>query len=110
MWAPTTLEAAIKSVLFLAALIVLAGYTAAVAYAGVRVGRAREARDRNGVDPKWARQCEDFVREVVTPPATEAALNDMVVLPEVLRAKGRTLLYEAPGAAERRQRLRVLGY
>lgn len=107
---PTTLEAAIKTVLFLAALIVLASYTAVIAGAGVRAGRAREAAARNGISPQWAKRCEDFLHAVVSPPQTEAELDDMVVLPDPVKEAAKKLLYEAPGAAERRADRRRRGY
>lgn len=97
--------------LFAAPFVVLAAVVLVSGWVGVRIGRAREARERQGVDPGWADNCTDFVREVVMPPVVGvAAIEDIVVLPEKLRDQGRKLLYAAPGAADRRRERRRTGF
>lgn len=95
-----------KVFVFLAPFIVAAALALAAGWVGAGIGRAREARERNGIDPQWARQVEAYIADLVMPPATLADLNDLVVMPDAKRDAGRKLLYAAPGtAAERAERL-----
>lgn len=96
--------------LFVAPFVVLAAVVLLSGWVGVRIGRAREGRERQGIDPRWAVAAEDFARQVVAPPASSADLDDLVVLPVGLRDQGRKLLYAAPGAAQRRLDLRRRGF
>jgi hypothetical protein len=102
-------EAQIKTILFLAALIVLASYTWLWFWLGKKSGKALEAAARKGVDPKWVEQVEHYIADLVHPPASAADLDDMVVMPEEKREIGKKLLFSAPGASARRTERRA-GY
>lgn len=90
--------------IFLAPFVVLAAVVLVSGWVGSKVGRAREAALRQGIDPKWATAAEEFVRECVQPPTDLTAIHDMVVIPAKLRARGQQILFTAPGAAARRER------
>jgi hypothetical protein len=100
----------LKLVVPIAVLIVLAAIILVSARVGVGIGRTREASKRQGIDPKWAAEAEAFLGELVAPPAPMAAAEDMVVLPAKMLETGKRLAFEAPEAAARRQRLRIIGY
>ncbi len=95
-----------KVFVFLAPLVVLAAIVLVSCWVGIRIGRVREARLRQGIDPKWADAVERFVRECLFRPADLADMDRMVIMPDKLRAQAQQLLYTAPGAQERRERLR----
>lgn len=100
----------VKPLIVLAPIIVLGAIVWLSFWLGSKAGAAKESLRRQGVDPRWAKSMESFVRECVYPTADMAAIEDMVVLPDKMRQAGQKLLAEAPGAAERRIERRRRGY
>lgn len=93
-----------------AAAIVLGAVVLVSVWVGVGIGRARESQARAGVDPRWVAGVQAFLTDLVAPADSLAAVQDMAVLPKGKRDAATKLLYDAPGAAELRDRRRRIGY
>ncbi len=99
-----------KSLLIIAAVVVVAAYAWLMVWIGKTAGRAAEAARRTGVSPKWAREVTAHLRALLAPPAADAAATEFVVLPEALRKRTQQLLQDAPGQAEDRRARRAAGW
>lgn len=81
-------------------------YSYVMFWLGKRAGKTLEARRRQGISPEWANQVKAYLSRLLEPPADNADLDDMVVLPQRFKDDGRKLYAGAPGVAEERAKLR----
>lgn len=93
-----------KTALILAPAIVAAAVIWFAAWVGTRIGRAREAAARQGIDPRWAGDVENLLRDLLAPPKADAMAADFVVLPRDLKSRAHQLYAssERAGVAKRR--------
>ena len=84
----------------------IAAYSYVMFWLGKRAGKTLEARRRQGISPEWANQVKTYLSRLLEPPADNADLDDMVVLPQRFKDDGRKLYAAAPGVAEERAKLR----
>lgn len=76
-----------KTPLILAPIIVLTAWTWLAIWAGTKLGRAREASERDGIDPRWASDAQELMRDLLAPPKDDAVAADFVVLPQALKSR-----------------------
>lgn len=93
-----------KTAIILAQMIVLGALIWFSVWVGGRLGRAREAAARQGIDPRWAGDVQQLLRDLLTPPKSDAMAADFVVLPQSLKSRAHQLLAmsENAGLAKRR--------
>lgn len=81
-----------KTAIILAQLILFGAVVWASVWIGSRMGRAREAAARQGIDPRWAGEVQQLLRDLLTPPKSDAMASDFVVLPQKLKSRTHQLL------------------
>lgn len=81
-----------KTWLILAPVIVAAAVIWGAVWVGIGIGRAREATARKGIDPRWAADVQSLLRDLLTPPKSDAMAADFVVLPRPLKSRTHQLL------------------
>lgn len=76
-----------KTALILAPIIVMTAWTWLAIWVGTKLGRAREASARDGIDPRWAADVQTLLRDLLAPPKADAVAADFVVLPQALKSR-----------------------
>lgn len=81
-----------RTALILAPIIVAGTALWLACWVGIRIGRAREAVARQGIDPRWAADMQQLLKDLLTPPKSDAMAADFVVLPRPLKSRAQQLL------------------
>lgn len=77
-----------KLILFIAALVILAGIIAMCIRAGIKIGEERESRRRGAIDPTTYYELANFVRLVLG----AQPVDDPAYIPQWMKEEGQPLL------------------
>jgi hypothetical protein len=94
----------IKTILFVAAVIVVAAVLFTVYRIGRASGQARERRLGRDISYAWASQVEELLEKLLEKPDSLTRSEDIVVLPAQMREKAEHLASDGPFARAQRER------
>lgn len=79
------------------ALVVLGGIIWLSVFFGIQIGKARQATAQGTVNPELFDELTGFARSVIAPPQS-MDLDDVLLIPTSLRARGESLVRQASRA------------